>query len=252
MRLRNKVAVITGAGNGIGRAIATRFAMEGAKVALNDIDELAGEALVSEITAEGGTAFFLRGDAASEQDVSALMDAVSERFGKLHILVNNAVPSMEEVSSNRWELMLQVGLKSYWLCMQVAIPLMRQSGSASIVNISSVNAVMGFGREHVYSSAKAAILGLSRSMVGEFSPDGIRINCICPGTIVTERWKILFERDPTLAQRLSELYPIGRLGCPEDVANAALFLASDEASFMTGSILTVDGGLTAANTAFAK
>lgn len=252
MRLQDKVAVITGAGRGIGRAIAIRFAKEGARIALNDIAVSAGEALASQIAAEGGTAFFLRGDAASEEDVSALMSMATDRFGSLHLLVNNAIPNFEEVNSNRWNAMLQVGLKSYWLCMQAAIPLMKQSGSGSIVNISSVNALMGFGRNHVYSSVKAAILGLSRSMVGEFSPYGIRINCICPGTIVTDQWTPLIERDPTLIQRLSELYPIRHLGCPDDVANAALFLASDEASFITGSVLTVDGGLTAVNTGFVK
>jgi NAD(P)-dependent dehydrogenase (short-subunit alcohol dehydrogenase family) len=217
MRLEGKNAVITGAGSGIGRAIAVRFAREGARIFLNDINAAAGGALVSQIDSEGGTAFFLRGDAASEGDVSALMNAASDRFGGIHILVNNAVPSTEEVASNKWETLLEVGLKSYWLCMQAAIPIMQRSGFASIVNISSVNALMGFGREHVYSGVKAAILGLSRSMVGEFSPRGIRINCICPGTVVTERWKPLFERDPTLAPRLIGLYPVGRLGSPDDV-----------------------------------
>jgi NAD(P)-dependent dehydrogenase (short-subunit alcohol dehydrogenase family) len=252
MRLQGKVAVITGAARGIGRATAIRFAKEGARVVINDINAVAGETLFSEITASGGAALFLRGDAASEGDVATLMRTANEAFGNLHILVNNAVPSMEEIGSNRWDTTVQVGLKSYWLCMQAAIPWMRLSGSGSIVNISSVNALMGLGNDHVYSGVKAAILGLSRSMVGEFSPFGLRINCICPGTIVTEIWKPLFDRDPDLPRRLSALYPIGRLGCAEDIANAALFLASDEASFITGSVLTVDGGLTAANLSFSK
>jgi NAD(P)-dependent dehydrogenase (short-subunit alcohol dehydrogenase family) len=252
LRLQNKIAVVTGAGNGIGRAIALRFAKEGARVAINDINVAAGESLATQITEDGGAAFFLRGDAGSESDVAALLSAVNDRFGGLHILVNNAVPGRDAVSSNQWEPLVQVGLKSYWFCMQAAIPLMQRSGSGSIVNISSVNAVMGFGNEHVYSSIKAAIIGLSRSMVGEFSPSGIRINCICPGTIVTDHWRPLFESDPGMVQRLSELYPIRHLGRPEDIANAALFLASDEASFITGSVLTVDGGLTAVNTGFIK
>jgi 3-oxoacyl-[acyl-carrier protein] reductase len=252
MRLQGKVAVVTGAGSGIGRAIATRFAKEGAKVAINDINASAGESLALQIAAQGGTAFFLQGDAASQEDLSALMRAVSDRFGGLHILINNAVPNMETVNSNNWDILLEVGLKGYWLCMQAAIPLLQLSGSGCIVNISSVNALMGLGSDHVYSGVKAAIIGMSRSMVGEFSPRGLRINCICPGTVVTDHWKPLFERDPDLAQRLSTLYPIGRLGRPEDVANAAVFLASDEASFITGSVLVVDGGLTAVNTGFSK
>jgi NAD(P)-dependent dehydrogenase (short-subunit alcohol dehydrogenase family) len=252
MRLQGKVAVITGAARGIGRATAIRFANEGARVVINDINATAGETLASEITASGGVALYLSGDAAAEDDVATLMRTANETFGNLHILVNNAVPGMEELASNRWDTTVQVGLKSYWLCMQAAIPWMRVSGAGSIVNISSVNALMGLGRDHVYSGVKAAILGLSRSMVGEFSPLGVRINCICPGTIVTEIWKPLFDRDPDLPQRLRALYPIGRLGSAEDIANAALFLASDEASFITGSVLTVDGGLTAANLAFSK
>jgi NAD(P)-dependent dehydrogenase (short-subunit alcohol dehydrogenase family) len=252
MRLEGKVAAVTGAGSGIGRAIAIRFAEEGAQVVLNDVNAETGASTAACIAEAGGAAVFLRGDASSEEDVSALMHTANETFGGLNILVNNATPGMEEIAANRWESNLQVGLKSYWLCMQAAIPLMRAAGAGSIVNISSVNALMGFGNDHVYSGVKAAILGLSRSMVGEFSPYGVRINCICPGTIVTDMWKSLFSRDPSLAQRLSMLYPIGRLGSPEDVASAALFLASDEASFITGSVLNVDGGITAANLGFAK
>lgn len=251
MRLKNKVAVITGAANGIGRAIAIRFAREGARVAINDIDKAAGQALESQIELVGGTSFYLHGDASSERDVSALMTAVKNRFGRLDILVNNVVPDDTAVASSQWDSLTEVCLKSYWISMTAAFPLMQHAGS-SVVNISSVNALMGLGKEHVYSSMKAAILGLSRSMVGEFSPHGIRINCICPGTIVTQRWKVRFEREPELEQRLTKLYPIQRLGSPEDVANAALFLASDEASFITGAVLTVDGGLTAVNTAFVK
>jgi len=251
MRLKNKVAVITGAANGIGRAIAIRFAREGARVAINDIDKASGQALQSQIEIAGGTSIYFHGDAASERDVSALMTAVEDRFGGLDILVNNVVADATAVATNQWDSLTEVCLKSYWISMKAAFPFMQHAGS-SVVNISSVNALMGLGKEHVYSSMKAAILGLSRSMVGEFSPHGIRINCICPGTIVTERWKVRFTREPEMEQRLTKLYPIGRLGTPEDVANAALFLASDEASFITGAVLTVDGGLTAVNTAFVK
>jgi NAD(P)-dependent dehydrogenase (short-subunit alcohol dehydrogenase family) len=251
MRLKDKVAVITGAANGIGRAIAIRFAREGAWVAINDIDRAAGQALESQIELDGGTSFYLYGDASSERDVSTLMTAAKDRFGGLDILVNNVVAVEALLAANQWDTLTEICLKSYWISMNAAFPFMQHSGS-SIVNISSVNALMGFGKDHLYSSMKAAILGLSRSMAGEFSPRGIRINCICPGTIVTERWKARFARDPEMEERLKNLYAIGRLGTPEDVANAALFLASDEASFITGAVLTVDGGLTAVNTAFVK
>jgi len=251
MRLKDKVAVVTGAANGIGRATAIRLAREGARVAINDIDKAAGQALQSQIELDGGTSCYVYGDAASERDVSALMTAVTDRFGGLDILVNNVAPNEAALAANQWDTLSEVCLKSYWIATKAAFPLMQHAGS-SVVNISSVNALMGFGNDHVYSSMKAAILGLSRSMVGEFSRYGIRINCICPGTIVTERWKALFVRDPELEKRLTKPYPIGRLGTPEDVANAVLFLASDEASFITGAVLTIDGGLTTANTAFVK
>ena len=251
MRVKNKVAVIIGGANGIGRAIAIRLAAEGASVAVNDIDDAAGQALESEIKLLGGRSFYLHGDAASERDVSALMSAVKDRFGGLDILANNVVAGETILAANDWDCLSEVCLKSYWISMKAAFPFMQHAG-ASVVNISSVNALMGFGKDHLYSSMKAAIIGLSRSMVGEYSPHGIRINCICPGTIVTERWKTRFARDPELEPKLTGLYPIRRLGSPEDVANAVLFLASDEASFITGAVLTVDGGLTAVNTGFIK
>ena len=251
MRLKNKVAVIVGGAKGIGRAIAIRLAEEGACVAINDIDDAAGQAVESEIERLGGRSFYLHGDATSERDVADLMNAVKGRFGGLDILVNNVVAGEAALAANEFDSLTEVCLKSYWISMKAAFPLMRHAG-ASVVNISSVNALMGFGNDHLYSGMKAAIIGLSRSMVGEYSPQGIRINCICPGTIVTERWKTRFEGDPELEPKLTRLYPIRRLGSPEDVANAVVFLASDEASFITGAVLTVDGGVTAVNTGFEK
>jgi NAD(P)-dependent dehydrogenase (short-subunit alcohol dehydrogenase family) len=143
-----------------------------------------------------------------------------------------------------------VGFHGAWLCMQAAIPEMRRAGGGSIVNIASVNALMAFSTEHVYSGVKAGIIGMSRSLACEVGRAGIRVNCICPGTIVTEIWQPQIDADPGLLDRLVKLYPIGRLGKPEDIANAALFLASDEASFVTGSVFVIDGGITAGNLAF--
>ncbi len=250
MRLRDKVAIVTGAGSGIGRATAIRFAQEGAKVVVDDVNEAGGQATVDRIQAAGGEAIFVRADVSNAADVERLFAAGCEAFGKVNVLVNCAICGTDDVAQNRWEPNVNVGLLGVWLCIQAAIEEMKRIGGGSIVNISSVNALMGFGNEHVYSGVKAGIIGMSRSLAGEVGQFGIRINCICPGTIVTEIWQPIIERDPGVLDRLVKLYPIGRLGKPEDIANAALFLASDESSFATGAVFVIDGGITAAHLGF--
>jgi NAD(P)-dependent dehydrogenase (short-subunit alcohol dehydrogenase family) len=249
-QLEGKVAIVTGAARGIGRAIAMRFVQESAQVVIDDVDDAAGEATATELSAKGGRARYVHADISQAGEVAALVRAAEEAFGPVDILVNNALPPTRHVVENDWDAVIGVCLKGPWLCMQAVLPGMIERRSGSIVNISSVNALAGFGDEHVYTAAKAGLIGMSRSMAVRYGRQGIRINVICPGTIMTEVWTPMLERQPDLHDRLVELYPVGRLGRPDDVAGAALYLAGPDAGFTTGSVMVVDGGITAGYVAF--
>lgn len=250
MRLANKVAIVTGAARGIGRAIAIRLASEGCRVVVDDIDTTGGAETAKKIIDLGGQALFVPTDVSKEQEVLELVATTEKSFGVPTVLVNSAICGLPAIVGNQFGPNVEVVLHGAWLCMQAVIPGMRAAGGGSIVNISSVNAFMGFGRAHVYSGIKAAVIGMARSMCGELGADNIRINCICPGTVLTEIWQERIEQDPGIVDRLARLYPLKRLGQPAEIANAALFLASEESSFMTGSVMVVDGGVTAANLGF--
>jgi 3-oxoacyl-[acyl-carrier protein] reductase len=244
------VAIVTGAARGIGRATARRFAREGCRVVVADVDEARGLETAAGIVEDGGQAVAVPIDVAGAASVTRLVEQAEKHAGPVDILVNNAVCSPEDVAANNWEPILAVCLRGTHLCTQAVLPGMIARGRGSIVNISSVNALMGFGEEHVYSAAKAAIVGLTRSQATVYGKHGIRINAICPGTIVTDAWAPHLAARPTLHDELRALYPLGRLGTPEDIANAALFLASDEAAFATGAVFVIDGGITAGHVAF--
>lgn len=250
MRLANKVAIVTGAGSGIGRATAIRFATEGARIVVDDVNDAGGQETVRRIQDTGGQALFVHADISQEKEIAKMIETTVNIYGSLNILANVAICSQETILQNQWEPNIEVGLHGTWLCMQAAIREMRKIGGGSIVNISSVNALMGFANSHVYSGVKAGIIGMSRSLCGEVGKYGIRINCICPGTILTEIWQPIMKKEPALMDRLKALYPLGRLGRPEDIANAALFLASDESSFATGAVFVIDGGITAVHLGF--
>ena len=252
-RLKGKVALVTGAGSGIGAVTAALFAREGAAVALADLrPEPVGEH-VAEISAEGASVLALAGDVACRADAERLVEATVERFGGLDILVNCAGVTPRYAPDGwdfeqTWEWVLNVNLKGTYLMARYATAAMRRRGGGSVVNLSSIYGLVGrpafFGTGHdPYPPSKGAIVTLTKDMANSFGADGIRVNALCPAFIYSHMTRTLTE-DPEWLRQMLAMEPLGRLGQPEEVAQAALFLASDDASFITGVALPVDGGYT--------
>jgi NAD(P)-dependent dehydrogenase (short-subunit alcohol dehydrogenase family) len=251
-RLTDKVALITGAGSGIGRVAAQLFAAEGAAVVVADVVADAAHHTVESITAAGGRATAVAVDVADEAQVAAMVGATVDTFGGLHVLFNNAgiFPGDDggvlDTPPETWDRVMQVNLKGVWLGCRAAVPAMTRSGGGSIVNVASFVALMGAATAQVaYTASKGGVLAFTRELAVEYARRGIRANAICPGPIDTPLLAELMS-DPARRQRRLVHIPMGRLGRPEEIARAALFLASDESSFVTGSALVVDGGITAA------
>lgn len=248
MRLRDRVAVVTGAGSGIGQAIAMRFAAEGAAVVVADINLERAQRTVEAIVQARGQGTAVHADVSKSADTEALAAAAQEAFGKIDILVNNAAigggDDILATDEATWDHVLAVVLKSVFLCTRAVLPGMLEAGRGSIVNISSVNGLYGLGEE-AYSAAKAGVINLSQNLAIRYASRGVRVNVICPGTVRTPIWQPRVDRRPDIFERLADWYPVGRVGEPDDIAAAALFLASDEAAFVNGAVLPVDGGLTA-------
>src|SRR5262245_8423360 len=248
MRLEGKRTIVTGAAHGIGNAIARMFAKEGAHVVLADLDEDAGQAAAAAICGNGGAAAFLRADVSNGEDTRLLMDTAAVRLGGIDVLVNNAGRwsgdgRLLETPEQVWEHVVQGNLKSVYLCSRHALSHLIAAGGGSIVNISSVNALIGIELT-AYTAAKAGIIGLTRLFAAHYGSQGVRVNVICPGSIETEGVRLEFERSPELKRKLEGLTQLGRIGTPDDVAFGALYLASDEAAFVTGAVFVIDGGLT--------
>lgn len=248
MKLQDRVALITGGGSGIGKAIGLAFAAEGAKIVAAGLTLSKTEETAAQIVEKGGEALGLSVDVADSASVDEMTRKAIDRFGRVDILVNNAGLSVGDTildfDETAWDHNLDVVLKGVYLCSRAVLPGMIERDSGVILNIGSVNGLMGLG-ESAYSAAKAGMVNLTQNMAIHYGPKGIRVNCIAPGTIRTPIWSERLEREPHVFEQLAEWYPLGRVGEPEDVANAALFLCSDEASWITGVTLPVDGGLTA-------
>ena len=248
-RLHNKIALITGAAGGIGSEMSRLFAGEGAAVVIADILPAPAEALAAEIESAGGKALALAADISSAEQVDAMFRRAQERFGGLDILVNNAFDStgdatIVDLEEDVWDRTLDVSLKGPFLCTRRAIPMVQARGGGSIVTLSSVNALFGVS-ETAYTAAKGGLISMMRLVAAEYGHLKIRSNVICPGTIETEVCMSYWREHPEGFARLKAMYPLGRIGAPREVAQYALFLASDESSFVTGSVQVIDGGLLA-------
>lgn len=249
-RFRGKTALITGAGRGIGRATALRLAQEGAAVAVVDLDDGPAHEVAKAIAALGRTAVALEADVAEEGAAERLVPAAEKALGPLSILVNNAAmagpESFAASDDATFDAELAVTLRAAWSMTRVALPGMVERGTGVIVNIASVNALMTFGNP-AYSAAKAGLLALTRQIATEYGPSGIRCNAVSPGTVRTDNpsWTRRIAADPDIFKKLAKWYPVGRVGTPEDIAAAVAYLAADEAAFVNGANLVVDGGLTA-------
>ncbi|MDQ1145579.1 NAD(P)-dependent dehydrogenase (short-subunit alcohol dehydrogenase family) [Bacillus sp. SORGH_AS 510] len=246
MRLNNKIAIVTGGGGGIGRASAVRFAKEGARVTVADIDPIIGEETVNLIKKEGGEAIFVQTDVAEPEQIKQLIQITSNTFGSLHIMFNNAGIGNSEVrsvdlSEDEWDRVVDINLKGVFLGIKYAVPEISKSGGGAIINTSSLLGLKGQKYMSAYNASKAGVVVLTQNAALEYGKHNIRVNAIAPGVIDTkiiEGWRQNERKWPII----SRANALGRIGTPDEVANAVLFLASDEASFITGSTLSVDGG----------
>jgi NAD(P)-dependent dehydrogenase (short-subunit alcohol dehydrogenase family) len=249
-RFEGKVALITGGGSGIGRATSLAFANEGAKVVIDDINVAGGEETLRMIRSTGGEAIFFRADVSKAAEVEAMVQKTIEMYGRLDCAYNNAgvgepLKRIHKTSEDNWDRVMATNLKGVYLCMKYEIPHMLKQGKGAIVNTSSLAGLKGLSGQAAYVASKHGVVGLTKSAAIEYATLGIRINAICPGVINTPLIAPNMKDRPHVEKGYIDMEPIGRLGKPEEIASAVLWLCSDEASFAIGSILSVDGGVVA-------
>jgi NAD(P)-dependent dehydrogenase (short-subunit alcohol dehydrogenase family) len=248
-RLDDKICVITGAGGGMGREAAILFSEEGARVCVADVNLEAAESTAS----EARDAFAIQVDVADEASVKAMLDATAERYGGIDVLYNNAGISPDDDASvldtsvEAWDRVQAVNTKGVFLCCKHGIPYLQQRGGGSVINVASFVAILGAATSQIsYTASKGAVLSMTRELAVQFARENIRVNALCPGPVETPLLLSIFGDDPAALERRRTHWPMGRLAKPREIVNGALFLASDESSYVTGSTFLVDGGLTAA------
>ena len=247
MRLKDKVAIVTGSGRGIGEGIALRFAEEGAKLIINDVNEADANRTVEAIKSKGGQAVAVIGSVASRQVAQRMVNKAVKEFGTVDILVNNAGivrdALLHKMTDEQWDQVIEVNLKGVFLCTQCAAQVMREKGYGKVINISS-DSWRGNPGQINYSATKAGVIGMTKTAAKELAPKGINVNVIAPAMVFTDMIKSMPpEKVDRLEKMLALIVPLNRWGAPRDIANLALFLASDESSFITGQLIHCDGGM---------
>jgi len=253
MKLKDRVALITGGASGIGLATAIAFLEEGAKVAIADISEENGRRALEIIDKKGYNVLFMKADISKEADVKRIIDETVTKFGKLDILFNNAGiwidKKVEDLEVEEWDRIMDINLKGVFLCSKYAVPLMKTQGKGVIVNNSSCNGIIGDYGDPAYCASKGGVALLTKAMALDYARENIRVNAICCGEIETQMFleeaRISGKSVDEYREEMASDHPMGRIGTPEEAANAVLFLACDDSSFITGTLLSVDGGLTA-------
>jgi NAD(P)-dependent dehydrogenase (short-subunit alcohol dehydrogenase family) len=250
MRLENRVALVTGGGSGIGRATAIRLAQEGARVVVADKNPTGGSETVQSIQGQGHDALFVQADISKVADTERIVAESVKKYGQLNILVNNAAVIVEknvvDTTEEDWDRIIDTNLKGTFFCAKYAIIQFRKQGTGgAIVNMASVNSFFAEGGIAAYCATKGGIAQLTRALAMDHSGEGIRVNAICPGWIETPLNANFFAIGPHIREQAAKLHAIGRIGQPEEIANGVLYLVSDEASFVTGAMLTIDGGFSA-------